>query len=341
MIGESPPLEQLVLVTGADEAYALPLSVTVFSALRATARNRPVRLALLDGGMSPASRARLTRVIDRARHDTEVEWHTVDLSRFSGAKRSRWGSAANYMRLMAPELLADAERAIYLDGDVLARRDLSELWSMSSDLGDYPVLAVRDYEAETLDAALGGTIATELGIAAGAAYLNSGVMLMNLDRWRSTGLAMQVVRIATERRDLLKMSDQDALNVALAGNWAKADDSWNVMTCCIRPYLARRGVLPEDHGEGERELVEHAAIVHYCGPFKPWIPGYMGPGGALFRRTLYRSGWFRNTYERLEWQRRFWSNPRWRNLMKIWTVRQFPVLGRVAADRGRNDQGSR
>ena len=61
----------LVRLCAADDAYALPLAVTLFSALTALRRGAAVRLYLVDGGISEPKRRRLERVFACSQVDLE------------------------------------------------------------------------------------------------------------------------------------------------------------------------------------------------------------------------------------------------------------------------------
>src|SRR5688572_10626619 len=52
------PMNPVVLVCGADDGFARPLAVTLYSALRNYRGSAPVQVHIVDGGISSANRAR-------------------------------------------------------------------------------------------------------------------------------------------------------------------------------------------------------------------------------------------------------------------------------------------
>ena len=73
MISASP----VVLACGADEAFAMPMAVTLFSAI--SHLTRPAEVYVIDGGLGGRTRDRLQEVLGRARVDTRVTFLTPPL----------------------------------------------------------------------------------------------------------------------------------------------------------------------------------------------------------------------------------------------------------------------
>src|ERR1041384_4150254 len=119
--------DPIIMACGADDAYAMPLAVTVRSLLDNLEREASVRLFVIDGGLSEESKKRLRESwpADRLR----VEWLKPDLSTLDGVKTSGHIPITSYFRLLVPDLLpADVERAIYLDSDLVVLGNLAKLW---------------------------------------------------------------------------------------------------------------------------------------------------------------------------------------------------------------------
>lgn len=101
------------------------------------------------------------------------------------------------------EELAGLDRVLYLDGDVLCRRDPAELCRL--DLGEAEIAGVLDRYGRWL-------FHSDLRA---QDYLNSGVLLMNLSRMRETGLLARCRSLCAQK--LLFMPDQSALNKLAKG----------------------------------------------------------------------------------------------------------------------------
>ncbi len=144
-IGELDP----VVVLAADDSFAIPLAVTILSALENLATERKLRVYVLDGGLSDASKERLLSSWPRGR--CQVTWVAVDAAALASAPISGHANHVNYYRMLIPMLLpSGVRRVLYLDSDLIVNRDLTLLWQC--DMQDHLCLAAQDCAAPYLDA---------------------------------------------------------------------------------------------------------------------------------------------------------------------------------------------
>jgi lipopolysaccharide biosynthesis glycosyltransferase len=188
--------------------------------------------------------------------------------------------------LLPPNL----HRALWLDADVVVEASLGPLWTHP--FGAHTIVAVQDYGGPTLGST-GGTAATcrELGLDPDAPYFNSGVMLVDLARWRSERVTQEVLAYTRRFSKQVLFGDQDGLNAVLTGRWAPAPLPWNVQVAALRS-LTRRGLpISSELRRQWTALHTSPAIVHYAGD-KPWASGLSSPFRARFFRQLRRSRYF-------------------------------------------------
>ena len=185
------------------------------------------------------------------------------------------------------------DKAIYLDGDLLVRADVSALWE--ADLGGKPLLAVREYSAPVLSSRAALPNYSELGLDPRAAYLNGGVLVMDLRRWRaeeieSAGLAAHGRACG---REPLRRPGRDQCRTGRSVEGARP--RWNVpaYVSSNRVFNIFEASPHKDWLRHERwALIREAYIFHYIGPAKPWGRGCGLPGQLAWLRTLRRSGWY-------------------------------------------------
>jgi len=300
MTGEASPADPVVAVA-ADDAYAIPLAVTVGSAIERLAGGRRLRVFVLDGGLSADSRARLLRSWDPAR--VTLEWLLPDRGAAEDLPQGGHISPMTYARILLARVLpAEVERILYLDTDVLVRADLCELWSRP--LAGHVCLAVQDAAAPYIDADVAlpdhaeraAHILTprpvenyrDLGLDPRAPFLNAGVLLVDMGRWREEEVGPRALRCLAENRRFVRFWDQYALNVVLSGRWGALEPRWNAS-----PYLAtyttwRQGPYPRE--AFERALAD-PSIVHFLGPAKPWQLGCRLPFAGEWRACFRRLAW--------------------------------------------------
>lgn len=274
--------EPLVLLVAADDAYALPLAVTLFSALEQLASGRMVKVYIADGGISSANRARIERVVRGPKVTLQLEWLTPDLRDLQalplGSGEVAYLSQATYLRLFAPAVIPEA-KVIYLDSDLLIQHDLEDLWKL--DLAAYAAAAVPEHSTATLGRAL-SHIDKRYPLAPAEPYYNAGMLLINLDKWRAENVATAVFAVIQEYREVIRYLDQDGLNVVLPGSWLRLEAKWNFQ---VNSTILRTEPLP----------LEDVFILHYSTRFKPWLKLALGLERPYYNRyleVLKRSGWF-------------------------------------------------
>jgi hypothetical protein len=106
------------IVTGADDAFAMPMAVTVYPGLANLEQGRSVCIYVMQGGISDRNRRKLEETLDTKHVNAQVRWLKPDLSRLEGMHVAACLKSPSYLRLFIPELLLDhCRRALQLDGD--------------------------------------------------------------------------------------------------------------------------------------------------------------------------------------------------------------------------------
>ncbi|MBB5753989.1 glycosyltransferase [Prosthecomicrobium pneumaticum] len=244
-----------LVATAADAAAILPLVAMLGSLARAAGGTRVVVLAV---GLSHAEEATIRAHADRL--GLSVELIPFDPDRVADTPlRSPHLSRAAYARLFLPDLLPDRKRVLWLDADTIVLSDLRPLWEV--DLGGRLVAAVPD------DFILGHELAAT-GCRPGD-YVNSGVMVMDLEAWRRSGAARRALAMLADPTH--NAEDQSIINGILRGEVHRLGRCWNFHVNRFHEY--------------PRHLRPRApAIVHFCGQAKPWREET--PFRFVFRRFL-------------------------------------------------------
>jgi lipopolysaccharide biosynthesis glycosyltransferase len=187
-------------------------------------------------------------------------------------------TAAAYIRLMLPALLHDVKRVLYLDSDVIALRDVCPLYD--ADLEGHAVAAVLAYPLLVINTKKDWLVRvgsnawtveqylTEIiELTDWKRYFNSGIMVMDLDRFRREGLAAEAGRFLDRTNGRRFFDDQDALNHVLDGAFAPLDPRWNVYASRTEQDFAIAG---GEFADVAKLWSTDPWIMHYCTPGKPW-----------------------------------------------------------------------
>lgn len=168
---------------------------------------------------------------------------------------------AIWYRVLAPELLTDLDRVLYLDADIIAVDSVAPLWQ--TDLQGALVAAVTNVpEPWHADRP------RQLGLPETQEYFNSGVLLMDLAAMRSEASTAALLDYARKAGDDLIWPDQDAYNVVLGGRRLALHPRWNCMNS-IMEFEASVAVFGRP---AVAEARANPALRHFegPGPNKPW-----------------------------------------------------------------------
>lgn len=233
----------LHLVTGSDDNYAAGVLVLVASAAFHTP---DLRVTVLDNGISAPNRARIDAL--GARLGVPLARIEIGGEAFADLPVRRGHlTRSTYLRLLIPQLLPEADRVLYMDCDMVVTDDLSPLAALP--LGDAVVAAVPDPSPDAAELA-------STGVARGA-YVNAGLLVMNLPVWRAEGVAARCLALLSDPARPLLSEDQSALNIAAGGR--------------ILPLPARYNVYADPAAyPGAAAVPADPAVIHYVVGHKPW-----------------------------------------------------------------------
>lgn len=257
------PLEIALAFRDTDGSYIRHVATMVASVLACT--ERPLRIHVLhDETLTHEGREKLrtmTQAAGRDMHFHHLEPHTCLPGVDEASPILRPLTFATLYRLFLPALpgVADCDRIIYLDTDMVVDCDLGEMWDIN--LGPALLGAVPD---PCLCGALrrGGDAPRDVwardvarytlrqGIPM-TRYFNAGVLLLDIAAIRARGLFDDAARLVLDNPQLLH-PDQDALNKIFFGLTAFLPKKFN--------YIL--------HTDDVRNITQ--GIWHYSGPRKPW-----------------------------------------------------------------------
>ena len=171
-------------------------------------------------------------------------------------------SYAAYYRMWLVELLpAEVSRVLYLDSDTIVQMPICALYDTS--LEGYAAAGTEDASQKWL-----AVHSIDL-------YLNSGVLLLNLDHWRKYNILSRCLAWMEENPGKNYLGDQCVINAALAGSLKRVDSHWNHYVTLDR----------------SPEKIPEASILHYITRNKPWQAWYETERAKPYWKYLKRSPW--------------------------------------------------
>lgn len=184
-----------------------------------------------------------------------------------------------YFRLFIQDIMVDYKKILYLDGDMVAKSDVAELYSENID--DYLLAACRDIDMagvynsngfrvdDTIDPKRKEYIDKVLKIKSPFDYFQAGVILFNLEEMRKKFNTKKALEFAASRQ--WEYLDQDVLNFFAQGNVKYLDSRWNVLYDW--EFVRIKNVISKAPVNMYLEYMEsrkNPRIIHYGGTIKPW-----------------------------------------------------------------------
>lgn len=186
-----------------------------------------------------------------------------------------------YYRIFAARLLPDTlDRILYLDADIVVINPLDSLYRMDFD-GAYYIACTHTRELLTR------LNRKRLGSKQNAVYVNTGVMLINLEYMRREQDLSAVYTFVEQNKTKLLLPDQDIIT-ALYGDKIKLVDSmiYNLSDRALTLYNSN----PRNDRRDVDWVRKNAVILHYIGKNKPWKPSYLGVLDVFYQELLQQSG---------------------------------------------------
>lgn len=190
--------------------------------------------------------------------------------------------AAYYRCFLSLILPPDISKILYLDCDLIVRKDVGALWD--TDISAHALGCVEDMLSVLEDHY------TRLNYPKDYSYFNSGVLLINLDYWRQNDIHLQVNRYVAEHHGQLRYNDQDVLNALFYDKKVFLPFRWNMQD----GFFRRRRRIRRSCWEELDETMKDPDILHYTGSKKPWHDKSVHPYKSEYFKYLdltSRQGW--------------------------------------------------
>ena len=261
-----------------DNNYARHLLVAINSIVL-NSKNANCNFYILDGGISNFYKNKIKQIADNVEFIVLDKSYTEKLPCPRGAEC--WGKLM-YYRYFIPIIKPNLKKALYLDCDVAVTSSLKELWEIN--LENKYCAAVIDYNYK-----YSAQCAINVGV---KNYFNSGVVLINNEKWANENVAGKLVDATNNlfSENKLIFPDQDAMNYVFKENIVFLNPKFNFQA----------NANTEMDKEGEAPI-----IVHYNGGSKPWRNGYeFFPDAYLI--PLYKAG-FKKEYFKIKLNHIIWK----------------------------------
>lgn len=240
-----------------DENYA-PHTGALIASIFTNSQSNNINVYLLANNLKNNTGTKMMQIADKFSQTINIIEGNIE-NFFASDHLSK----AAYLRLKIPELLpVEVSRVIYLDADLLVTSDISELFNINlqgKPLGAVPDLGIMTSRRRMKEKS------KNLGLKENDFYFNSGVLLMDLKKWRAENYTNKLLELVKNHN--FRHHDQDALNMLFYNNWYVLPLEFNVIPPVFELPLK---VLLSKYREKAVKAIKNAKIIHYAGGHKPW-----------------------------------------------------------------------
>jgi lipopolysaccharide biosynthesis glycosyltransferase len=303
-MNQSNDSSPLTIACAADDLFAMPMAVMLHSALKNISNDQQVRIFAIDGGIKESNKQKILRSLGNK--SVAFNWIKApdslpDNLPIAKDVQPHLNKSAYYRLMFARILPIEVSKLVYLDSDLVVLGDLNKLWEI--EIADNYVMAAQDCGIPAVSSPYGIKRYQELGIPPEQKYFNSGVLVMNITKWRSENIDVKLFQYLEKYREDVQHHDQEAMNAVFAGKWGEISPQWNQTPLLFGYSSWEESPYQElDYSNA----VYDPYIVHFASNAKPWNSFEKHPHRDLFFDYLDMtdwSGWRLNFHRRL--QRKF------------------------------------
>lgn len=249
-----------------DEAYVMPTCVSIVSLLENSADEHHYQIYVVANDISDKSEEELEKL---SKENASITILNADTDKYRALASNciNKGIHVSYTAIYKfdlPTILAGEDKVLYLDGDTIINKDISDLYA--EDVSGGYLAAVDDMlnKKEVQGTYLGN----QIGLT-GNHYFNSGVMLLNLKKMREDNTVSSLVEY--RRSGINYFMDQDALNTVLAPGCKLLPCRYNFMSTSINRYsLQKLKEFCYKEYDTIEDCIADQSILHLTDKIKPW-----------------------------------------------------------------------
>lgn len=231
-------MKTVPIVFSTDDNYVLPLCVAIKSIIDKKSKAYEYIIHIFHNGLSEQS----ISILSSFKYACKIKFVNVGdfLQGSSIYAKDRFPVAACF-RFFISQILPEYEKVVYLDCDILANRDILQLYE--NDLGDNLVGAIKMIYPKSDN----------------QTYFNSGVMVYNTKQFNAEKACDKCLDYLQNHRDL-DFPDEQVLNDVCNGKVKYLPYEYNFQTWyCLHEDLLKKTKLKK---------IKDIVIIHYSA--KPW-----------------------------------------------------------------------
>ena len=271
-----------------DNNYAWLMGVSMVSLFENNRESKEINVYLFGDKISSGNVDMLNRAAEQYGRKLEI----IDVNKLTLPEKlysGRYPKSA-FSRLFAYDLLPkEIGRVLYLDCDIIVDSGIEDLYNHAMD--GKIIWAVKDCVSKAYK--------QKIGIKGEDVYINTGVMLMNLEKMRKFPMAERITAFVDRFAGVMDYADQEIVNGIFQGEFGILPPQWNVMTQFNQYSYEQLRWIRHPHRYYSADAIEyakrHARIFHYTTcmlNIRPWFGNSRLNNAHVFNRYLRMSPWY-------------------------------------------------
>lgn len=265
-----------------DNNFAPYLGVAINSLLENNSKEfDEIKIYILDKNILESNKKKLNEINDKFTNSELIFIEDKGIDNILNKKVTGTRALSSFSRLFALYFLDESiKKILYLDSDALIVGSFKELWEI--DIGDYSVAGVKDVGPDY--------VKTAIGLDKNAEYINAGVLLINLEKWRKINIEDKFINLLEEHNMEIYNNDQSIINLALQNDILLINPKFNLMS----PFLEKsykdvikwnnlRNYYTEDILNNALKSPVFLHFVHFING-RPWFIGTKHPCKHLYEK---------------------------------------------------------
>lgn len=287
-------MSKLSIVYATDDNYSQHVAVSILSIYKTALDISLYEFYILGNNLSPHIEHKLRKMLN----SIGIVYNIIEISSFfnnlpTGIAIANL-SISTYSRLFLAEILPkNVDKVLYLDCDTLIVRDISSLQDFP--MGDYMICGVEDTMYPEMK--------IQIGLNKEDSYINAGVLLINLKKWRETDITIRFLDFIKKFNAKVPHLDQGVINGVLR-NHQLLPLTYNVQSpiYAIHKYedLLKFHSIDKFYSKEEVKQAKNSpTILHFTSFFleRPWYRFSLHPKRNCYRELLKETPFF---YYRLQ-----------------------------------------
>lgn len=265
--------KELHVVYASDDRFSEILGVSLTSLYESNKNMKQINIYILSNGIKNNNKEKIDLLSQKYKR-SQIKWiEAKDINKELQMRvKTDRGSLSQFSRLFISSTLpSELNRVLYLDCDTIIVQSLENLWNLD----------MKGKTIATLNDAFSKLYRINISLSFDDIMFNSGVMLINLKKWREDNVEHKLMKFIIEKEGKIQQADQGALNAVLSRDTLCFEPKFNSVTIFYdfnyKEMMVYRKPIKGFYQENQIiDAVEHPVIIHFTTSFlsnRPWEIG--------------------------------------------------------------------